>query len=119
MKEVTRWAIRHKPTGNYLPLKWYKRRRMWRSGIGHTWNEPEAGLDTTYERIEPRLFWEKAEAERALKAWLSGQRKRGLNPAKIGPNDILTSDSYTTHLVLTPHRKADEMEIVSVTITFP
>lgn len=120
MKEVTRWAIRHKPTGNYLPIAWYRKRRQWFYRFGYTWREPDAGINNQYERTEPRLFWEKVEAERALKSWLSGQRKRGSNPAKLNSNTILyTADSYTTHLIPTPHRKADEMEIVPVTITFP
>lgn len=56
------WAIRHKPTGLYLPASNEKNEPISR---GFTYLEPSDRL--------PRLFCSEVRARKALQAWLKGQ----------------------------------------------
>lgn len=51
------WAIRHKPTGGWLP---------WRSGRGGSFDNPAVGK-------HPRLFPSRRSAQNCLSAWLQGE----------------------------------------------
>ena len=53
------FAIRHKPTGAFLPMRWDKRR-------GYSFDEPTPGA-------VPRLLKTEQAAKAALRAWLAGK----------------------------------------------
>lgn len=84
------YAIRHKPTGHYLPNR--------RRGKGYTFDEPE-------KDCIPRLFTHTVHAKKALACWLEGKWKC--------IHDY-TADDYDMIVERIPHRQADEMEIVEV-----
>jgi hypothetical protein len=87
------YAVRHKPSGLYIPrLETGKRR-----GGSH--------LEPSNER-EPRLFFNKISARAFLSNWLQG--KMILQHGSGWDGDY---DSYTK-VIPQPHRNKDEMEIV-------
>lgn len=90
------YAIRHKPTGFFLPRFPGKQ--------GGTWVEPT-------DKEPPRLFVRKIHAKIALKHWLEG--KKTVKYARVG--DLWGVDDVTYNDV-TPvaSRKVDEMEIVRI-----
>jgi hypothetical protein len=97
------FAIRHKPTGLFLPATNAKGRVAQR---GFTHREPSAGL--------PRLFLGERAAKAAMRCWIQGAWE----------NDYGVGDYYTSPGELQgcsprprPDRKAEEMEIVRLSLT--
>lgn len=88
------YAIRHKPTGRYLPA---------RAGKGYSNDEPTAVS-------RPRLFWSRQSAKLALTAWLKGRWVR-CGGYRNGPDDEGCEEDVKVVPVAT--RKAEEMEIVA------
>lgn len=95
------YAIRQKSTGYYLPPKPTK------FGSSATYQEPRADC-------VPRLFRRAQDAKLALMHWLEGEQYDVVhhddNP-NTGPD---TSIQRVVHAA--PHRKAEDMEIVPVTV---
>lgn len=88
------WAIRHKPTGGYLP------RGEFRTIKGGSLVEPT--LDKP-----PRLFQSFRAAKSALGHWLRGKY---VSKSYI---DFPTGEyEYQLNVIPQPHRKREEMEIV-------
>jgi hypothetical protein len=94
---VTVFAIRHKPSGGYLPEK--KGSGMRR---GFTHSEPSIAEP-------PRLFRKIGDARMALRSWLEGRWEPATHYDEKGY-------PYGTKLVITQvlDRKAEDMEIVEV-----
>lgn len=94
-------AIRHKPTGFYLPEP------LGRLGRGGSHVEPTADQ-------RPRLFPTKRGAVLALGAWLKGKVHHSSG------YDSFSQEHYeSTHLEPVPSRKREEMEIVEVELELP
>lgn len=92
------YAIRHVPSGTFLPMK---------NGRGQTSVEPGEG--------PPRLFFTPGQARTALKWWLKGRVKaRHTRRSYVGNYDFY--DDYDDTLVTepAPERRAKDMEIVEV-----
>ena len=96
------YAIRHKEHG-YMPQR--------RSGRGYTTFEPEA-----FHPSEPRLFWTRVGADRALRAWLKGcwSRTKNYQDSYTGEWDVEDGSPPDNPPA---NRKAEDMEIVTFTIT--
>lgn len=96
----TFFAIRHKPTGGYLP-------EITGVRAGYTHTEPET-------HSVPRLFLDKAAAQRALTWWLKGAtsvwRGQSSNPDSWGEYE----EDWSTEPQ--EHRKAEDMEVVPVLV---
>jgi hypothetical protein len=93
------WAIRHKPSGHFLP------EAKTRSGRGGSLVEPTPG-------VLPRTFPTKRGAQIALGSWLRGKWicRRG--------QDIFTGEYYEETTILPQlNRKKEEMEIVPLWLT--
>ena len=89
------FAIRHKPSGMFLPA--FARKR------GHTNVEPT-------DALAPRLFMKAHHAKAALDWWLLGAFYQGaVYHPEYGDYDLCSTPK--------PHRKADDMEVVAVTLT--
>lgn len=97
---TTYWAIRHKPTGGYIPQLYNS------SGRGGTHSEP-----TSDPLQPPRLFLSRVGAKLALVAWLKGKWERECR------HDGL---DYWERLVVVPvpDRKAEDMEIVELKLVY-
>lgn len=97
--DVYAYAIRQKSTGWFLPMRW-------RSARGFSHDEP-------LENCIPRLFPTKRSVQQALCAWLQGDWKEEWSAGNFdeGPEMIGPAPKHL------PHRKAEDMEIVSVRIT--
>lgn len=88
------YAIRHKPTGAYLPMRWESRR-------GYSHDEPIPGA-------VPRLFKNEKAAKAALKAWLAGTWTRHVSQTYYGEYDEILETKPVES------RKAEEMEVVKM-----
>lgn len=100
------FAIRHKPTGHYLPDP---DRIQWRKS--HV--EP---VDCSGE-VNPRLFHTELSAKRALSAWLQGKWKAPLeweSDGDYGGNGYYYRDIPAPHEA--PHRVKEEMEVVALNL---
>lgn len=88
------WAIRHLPSGQYLPCP---------PELSHGFSRVEPGPGI------PRLFPDKGSATRALGSWLRGA---------VTLKQVGWGDCYETEFRLTkrPERKAHEMAVVRVGI---
>lgn len=92
------YAIRHKPTGQYLP--WPNERRR---GRGGSQVEPEAPE-------KARLFRSARSASIALTAWLAGRVER------LNEHGEFTGDF---RFIKVPSRRREEMDIVEVELALP
>lgn len=111
---ITLYAVRHKPTGFYIP------RPQRTDGRGGSFTEPFNFADPTSNgksrrtanNAQPRFFTEERAAKIFLNAWLQGRWKchRG------GEWDDYYEETYP---VKDPNRIAGDMEIVPVQITLP
>lgn len=100
--QFTLYAIRHNPSGGFLPMRW-------KSSRGYSFDNP-----TTKE--VPRLFKSKRSAERALTAWLMGEWKREW----VSDNDWEVNDGYYAGVPdKVESRKREDMEVVPVTLSIP
>lgn len=97
------YAIRHKPTGGFLPQGNKKRRG------GFTNDEPV--LATVRP---PRLFMKPHHAADALRWWLEGRYYERIAPPSAP--DLECSGDVELHCVEQPARKAEDMEIVPLTV---
>lgn len=88
------YAIRHKPSGMFLPAFAKKR--------GHTNAEPT-------DALAPRLFMKAHHAKAALAWWLEGAFYQVIVDFEYGDYDLRSTPK--------PHRKADDMEVVAITLT--
>ncbi len=93
----TFYAVRHKPSGGFLPVI----PRRWRDG--HTHLEPCTDSP-------PRLHSTKIGAQRALAQWLKGPLVRNYKPDRFG--DVLAEAGYR-HMPV-PSRIPADMEIVTI-----
>lgn len=105
---ITLYAIKHKPSGGYLPIP---RGRLGRGG-SHT--EPMIP-DGSIEK-QPRLFPNEKNAKNCLAAWLHGKYV-----AYRGRDYGLDGADYYEEIELKPqpHRIREDMEIVPITINLP
>lgn len=92
------FAIRHKPSGFYLPQP------NGFAGRGGSFTEP---VDCSGTTINPRLFKSKIGARNALTQWLRGKHFPQYDYDDNGCRYIIGGDPLPQ-----PHRKKEEMEIV-------
>lgn len=97
---LTLFAIKHIPTGHYLPTP-----SGW-GGRGGSHVEP-APVTTA---CLPRLFHTEVAAKIALTYWLKG---------KTTVSHSYPDEGEDWHIEPQNHRKADEMEVVPVNLEFP
>lgn len=103
MTTITRYAIRHNPTGGYLPVP---------HGRGGRGGSHERTIVFPHPDRNPRMWPSQRGAKICLAVWLKGKVvcNRG------GSDDDWWEDN---ELIPQPQRKAEEMEIVPITITLP
>ncbi len=104
MSIIRFWAIRHAPTGHYLPEP------AGRMGRGGSHVEPVAVSDAD----RARLFPSKIAASRALGAWLRGKVHHS-----SGYDSFSGEYWETNELRPVPSRKRDEMDIVEIEVVLP
>ena len=102
---VQMYAIRHKPSGGYLP------RPNGHAGRGGSHVEPRVFKDGSGHI--PRMFPTMAGAKAALGQWLRGKHK-GIREYEDGYYYTVGAD-----IVPCPDRKREDMEIVTVEVTLP
>ena len=90
------YAIRHKPTGHFLPARKSNRR-------GFSFDEPLPSGGA----LGPRVFYSKQSAMNALTAWLQGKFKADTTYSYEGEAD------YAITVDPQPHRVRSDMEIVT------
>lgn len=95
------WAIRHKPTGAYLPVHWNDR-------CGYSRDEPTFDF--------PRLFKSKRAAQSALNRWLDGE---WYTKTEYEYEDGYRAYGYQTEPQVKPvaGRVASDMEIARFTLS--
>lgn len=102
---VPLYAVRHRPTGNYIP------RPMGRGGRGGSHLEPV--MPTEAKETRPRFFETKRSAKIFLSSWLKGKyvADRGCNHGHPGSDWEV---DYFEDVLVVPvlSRKAEDMEIV-------
>lgn len=103
MAVIYKYAIRHKPTGGYLPEP---AGRMGRGGSHVEPMVPIQGRLQTY----PRMFPTMRGAQSCLAQWLRG-RHHGIYDYEDG-----YKVDAGTRIELMPHRDRDSMEIVALAI---
>lgn len=105
---MIKWAIRHKPTGRFMPLSNNKRH-------GYTHDEPGIMEDSN---LCPRLFGREQDAKTALTWWLKGEttgRWTGGSYLNVfGEADDDYGFEWDTSFVV--DRKAGEMEVVQISL---
>lgn len=101
---MIRWAIRHKPTGRYMPQSNSKRH-------GYTYDEP-----TIMENSHwcPRLFGREQDAKTALTWWLKGVTTMCYSggPYQNAWGDIEDDFGEDWRTKYEVGRKAEDMEVV-------
>jgi len=103
---MVRWAIRHIPTGGYLPEVGHLR-------MGYTGTEPEPMKNGAFS---PRLFAAKGHAKRALTWWLKGITSRTVSQSwdheydEVWHTVMPVSSKYVDHVI----RRPEDLEIVEV-----
>ncbi len=105
---MIKWAIRHKPTGKFLPQSNNKRH-------GYTHDEP--GIVESGNRC-PRLFGREQDAKTALTWWLKGETSGGWVGGPytnvFGEADDDFDFEWSTRVVV--DRNAGEMEVVRISL---
>lgn len=100
-----RWAIRHKPTGHFLPQSSRKRH-------GYTHDEPVTMVDSNWC---PRLFGREQDAKTALTWWLKGETTtQWVDNASWDSMYPEPDEEWNTTPVA--DRKAEDFEIVKLEI---
>lgn len=94
--QLTLYAIRHDPSGYFLPAR--------KNGRGYSHDEPQS-----HAEVMPRLFFKEIEARRALTAWL-----QGIFSVRAGGPDQYGGDEPWLDVEEKPGRKREEMSIVTV-----
>jgi hypothetical protein len=104
---MIKWAIRHKPTGNFMPQSNSKRH-------GYTHDEPMQMVDSHWC---PRLFGRKQDASTALTWWLKGETTMcysgGHYQNVFGEWDDDFGENWNTYAPEV-ERKAEDMEVVQI-----
>lgn len=90
----SKWAIRHKPTGNFMPQS------KGMSGRGASFWDHEIG-----QAKDVRLFPTERSAKLALTAWLAGKHIPGWDEG-----------SYVDYIKPVEKRKREEMEIIEMVL---
>ncbi len=98
----TFFAIRHKPTGHFLPEHGSRKGRG-----GYTNDEPDATKP-------PRMFEHRRHAKGALDWWLKGIAGMKRSYSLYSKYDDVDEEIQTIESL--PHRKAEDMEIVEVRV---
>lgn len=106
------FAIRHKPTNRFMPVP------VGKNGSGSSYWEPTEQADGQM----PRLFPHKRSAKSALAQWLRGTHKPVMEWASDPPLGEFGFGARYQECVGTavepvPGRNADDMEIVTFTLT--
>lgn len=103
------FAIRHKPTGAWMP------HRMYRTS-SRGWSHWNPGLPTDYppHDTNPRIFFTLQSARNALTMWLQGAWK---NTQTQGTYFDPPEDAGPAPYKPPVERKRDEMEIVTLTLS--
>lgn len=101
------WAIRHKPTGHYLPEVYG------RQGRGGSHVEPVSKLEQ-----RPRMFVSKRGATSALGQWLLGKFEH-ISGCDSGSPDSDPEYYEETWVVKVESRKREEMEIIELKLRIP
>ena len=104
------WAIKHRPTGNWMPARMY---RTARAGWSN-WDPLEERPGYKPFDPHPRIFFTLQSARNALTAWLAGEWKRetGITDHYFDPepfDDLLVSEPANP-------RRREDMEIVDLEI---
>ena len=99
------WAIRHKPTGKFLPNP------KGRAGRGGSHTEP-----TSAGAARPRLFESPIGARNALAQWLRGKHVCSRGELSDGAGTYETYED--TEVIHVPSRIKADMEIVSIGLTY-
>lgn len=115
----TVYAIRHKPTGNFMPARMFKQ-----SGFGWSWWEPtETRVGYVAFDQNPRLFFSFASACNALGQWLRGPLNKRVvdygsqdcsvpfSPPETGW-EVMNAEVGTGY----PKRRREDMEIVTLQV---
>ena len=102
MPTLTLYAIRHDPSGCFLPAR--------KNGRGYSHDEPKSHTEAM-----PRLFFKEIEAKRALTAWLQGVFLMAPGVAL----DMYDPGEPELTVEARPERKAEEMSIVTVKVKIP
>lgn len=113
MKTV--YVIRHKPTGDYMPCRMFRSRNggwsfWWPGQPGEGWFGCD-GFDKN-----PRIFFEKIGAQRAVTAWLQGVHRRVISNSFDWEG---TPDNSDDHIIDAPpfERKREDLEILELTLS--
>lgn len=108
--KITMYAIKHVPTGGYLPAP------KGRGGRGGSHMEPVVFDENSKEL--PRLFGRKAAANAGLIHWSKGIYKtdRGYDNGTPWSGGEYYEETYIDPQ---PHRRKEDMEIVPVVIELP
>lgn len=106
---MIKWAIRHKPTGHFMPQSSSKRH-------GYTHDEPtDCGNDSHWCM---RLFGREQDAKTALTWWLKGETTMhytgGMHTNAWGEADDDFGEDWHTKIVVA--RKAEDMEVVRMNL---
>ena len=110
MTTLTKYAIRRKSDGFYIPIP------RGRNGRGGSHAEPE---DPTSVHIDIRLFSTEAGAKIALNAWLKGIWVTKREGYIGGPPDWESEISEETTIHPVKGRNKDDMEVVPVQVVLP
>lgn len=100
------FAIRHIPTGFFLPEP------KGAMGRGGSWTEP-----TDPNKEDPRLFRSERSANSALTQWLRGKHKAIMGWDIDDCGGAIAEYQEGVDVIPVPGRKRDEMEIVPVYLT--
>lgn len=94
------YAIRHIPTGHFLPMSFER-------GHRHSHDEPTANCI-------PRLFPNQHSAKSALTQWLRGKWTN--SPYAVYEEGYYSHSEQELEVEPVPSRKAEEMEIVTLSV---
>ena len=112
MSTLPVWAIRHKPTGKFMPARMF---RTARAGWTY-WDPLDKSPETRPYDPSPRLFFTRQAAANALSAWLQGKWKQEVQTEGSwdeAPYDYLAEPTPTA--VAT--RSREDMELVEGTLS--
>lgn len=103
------YAIRHKPTGNWMPARMY---RTARAGWSN-WEPAETRPGYLPHDPNPRVFFTAQSARNALTMWLLGAWKRGTYQEGDWETGYYTADGDPEPHKPDAPRNRDDMEIVA------
>lgn len=103
---MIKWAIRHKPTGRFMPQASNKKH-------GYTHDEPVIMVDSNWC---PRLFGREQDAKTALTWWLKGETSARWTGGQYTNawGDVDDDFDYEWRTNLVPARTVEDMEVVQL-----